>query len=77
MPSLPFKKPSNWPRNRLEARYNPSLALMQIGERECVARELRQVVAQKPDLVNARNALGTVLQDLGDLEGAVEQFRMH
>ena len=47
--------PKSW-----ETRYNLGLALMQKGDRERASRELRLVVTQKPDLLNARNALGTL-----------------
>ena len=36
---------------------------------------MRQVVKQKPDLLNVRNALATVLHELGDLDGAELLFR--
>src|SRR5262245_54164708 len=42
--------------NSVETRYNLGLALMQKGDRKQAATELRKVVLEKPDLVNARNA---------------------
>ena len=59
----------------VETRYNLGLALMQKGDRSRAATELRKVVLEKPGLVNARNALGNVLLDLGDLGGAEQQFK--
>src|SRR6266705_2596370 len=51
-----------------ETRYNLGLALIEKAEWERATPELRRVVAQKPGLLDARNALGTALQELGDAE---------
>ena len=59
----------------VETRYNLGIALMQKGDRKRAATELKQVVIQKPDLPNARDALGTAFLELGDLDGAEEQFK--
>ena len=39
------------------------------------ANELRAAIHLKPDIFQAHNSLGLVLQDLGDLDGASEELR--
>ncbi|HEY7516256.1 MAG TPA: tetratricopeptide repeat protein, partial [Vicinamibacteria bacterium] len=51
------------------------LILRQKGELEESARELRLSVTERPGDAQGHNVLGTVLVRLGDIEGAVEEFR--
>src|SRR5207247_11226722 len=58
-----------------ETRYNLGLALIEKGDWERATLELRRVVAQKPGLLDARNALGTALRELGQAEAAEEELK--
>src|SRR5438876_4081618 len=58
-----------------ETRYNLGLALIEKGDWERAALELRRVVVHKPDLLDARNALGSALEGLSRLEAAEEEFK--
>lgn len=62
--------PNSW-----EAHYNLALALIQTGDRGRAASELRTAIAQKPDYLPARNALGSLLLSRGELDAAAEQFK--
>src|SRR5207244_8145233 len=70
-----FEKALQLDTNSWETRYNLGLAFMQKGDSKRAAKELQTVVAKKPDLLNAHNALASVLQDLGELEGAGSEFK--
>ena len=61
--------------NSVQARFNLAVALVQSGKQKQAADHLRILVRQKPDFFAARNALGLVLQDLGELDGAEEEFK--
>src|SRR5262245_48763828 len=62
--------PRSW-----ETRYNRALALMQNGDWKRASRELKQLVLEKPEAVNSRNALATTLLELGHSEEAAEEFK--
>ena len=55
-----------------QARYSLGLALAQKGSYQQARAELRKAIAQKPDLAKAHHALGSVLQHLGNTDGAIE-----
>src|SRR5215510_5009531 len=61
--------PRSW-----ETRYNLALSLMQSGDWERASRELKQLVRERPVVVNSHNALATTLLELGQPEAAVEEF---
>lgn len=58
-----------------EARYNLALALARTSERERAANEFRLVTQQKPDFPPAHNAFGLVLEDLGRVDAAADEFK--
>jgi tetratricopeptide (TPR) repeat protein len=62
--------PKTW-----ETRYNLALALAHAGDQKRAASELGTVIQQKPDYLPARDALGSTLQSLGELDAAAEQFQ--
>jgi Flp pilus assembly protein TadD len=64
------QEPKSW-----DSHYNLGVALLEKGDRKRSVRELRLVTANQPNLLNARNALGAALQELGELDAAQEQFR--
>src|SRR2546426_5041006 len=70
-----FEKALQLDTNSWETRYNLGLAFMQKGDSKRAAKELQGVVAQKPDLLNAHNALASVLQDVGELDAAANEFK--
>ncbi len=55
-------------------RYSLALALLQTGDSDRAARELRSVIGQEPDSFMAHNALGLALEALGELEAAREEY---
>ena len=61
--------------NSVQPRFNLAVALAQNDKQKQAADHLRILVRQKPDFFAAHNALGLVLQDLGELDGAEEEFR--
>ena len=60
----------NW-----EAHYNLAIALLRTGERTRASRELQTAIAQKPDSVNSRYALASVLDQEKRFSEAEEQLR--
>ncbi len=61
--------------NSVQPRFNLAVALAQNGKQKQAADHFRILVRQKPDFFAAHNALGLVLQDLGELDGAEEEFK--
>jgi len=57
------------------ARYNLALALIKKGEEKKAADHFHILIQQKPDSPDAHNALGSLLQQQGELEAAVEEFK--
>ncbi len=55
-------------------RYSLALTLLQTGDSDRAARELRTVIGQEPNSFMAHNALGLALEERGELEGAREEY---
>jgi len=60
----------NW-----EAHYNLAIALLRTGDRSRANRELQTAIGQKPDSVNSRYALASVLDEEKKVTEAEEQLR--
>ena len=60
---------------RSDIRYNLAVAETQIGQVDRAELELRTVLLQSPDSVEARVALGSLLFQNGDFANAEAEFR--
>jgi len=58
-----------------DARYNLANALMNSGRQKEAAEQLHLLLEQRPGSPDAHNALGTLLQDQGDLDAAASEFK--
>jgi tetratricopeptide (TPR) repeat protein len=56
-------------------RYKFAIALHQAGEEDAVREQLEQAVKLDPKLAGAQNALGYLLSQSGDAQGAITHFR--
>jgi tetratricopeptide (TPR) repeat protein len=61
--------------NAAETRFNLAVALVRMGKKEEGADNFRLLISQQPDSFVAHNALGLVLEDLGDQVQAAEEFK--
>src|SRR5207245_824821 len=61
--------PKSW-----EAHYNFALALRSTGELKGAASELHQALAENPGAITPRIALGAVLEQVGNLSAAPQQY---
>ena len=60
--------------NSSQTHYYLALALLDSGDAEPAARELRTALKLKPDLPQARLSLGVALSQLNQLDAAIEEF---
>jgi tetratricopeptide (TPR) repeat protein len=58
-----------------EGHYNLGLALLEQHSSKRAAPELREAVRQRPNMPDARNALGTALANTGDTNAAEAEFK--
>jgi len=59
----------------LDLRENYAWLLLQAGEPERAAEELRRLLARLPDIPEWRRSLGHVLRSKGDFDGAIAEYR--